>query len=76
MRISEQTQCRRGALLALAGVCVAALVSAAPVPGRAGASADVWKERTRGLQRHDGLLVTWTDARAGKLLLELPAPVC
>ena len=75
MRISEQTQCRRGALLALAGVCVAALVSAAPVPGRAGASADVWKERTRGLQRHDGLLVTWTDARAGKLLLELPAPV-
>lgn len=75
MRMSEQTQCRRGALLALAGVCVAALVSAAPVPGRAAAPADAWKERTRGLQRHDGLLVTWTDARAGKLLLELPAPV-
>lgn len=75
MRISEQTQCRRGAMLALASVCVAALLSAAPVPGRAAAPVNTWTERTRGLQRHDGLLVTWTDARAGKLLLELPAPV-
>ncbi len=46
----------------------AACAHAAPPP------ASAWAERTKGATRHDGLLATWTDARAGRLLLELPAP--
>ena len=48
--------------------------AAAPEPARSASAPASWAERTRGAVRHAGLLVTWTDARAGKLLLELPRP--
>jgi len=33
-----------------------------------------FEARTKGFERRDGLLATWLDAKAGKLLIELPAP--
>jgi hypothetical protein len=51
--------------------CVPALAAVATSKP---AAADTYATKTRGLARHDGLFVTWRDAKAGKLLLELPAP--
>lgn len=36
---------------------------------------DAFAAATDSLVRHDGLLRTWTDARAGRVLIELPRPV-
>ncbi len=46
--------------------CAASIAPANP------AAAATFAAKTRGLARHDGLFVTWRDAKAGKLLLELP----
>lgn len=51
-------------------------------PARAAASgrpgdpppSDAFAEKTKSARRRDGLLVTWLDAKAGRLLLELPRP--
>ena len=63
---------------AYAFLCLSAiLLSAAPAHAATPAAvvrADSWTGRTRALTRRDGLLVTYADARAGKLLLELPKP--
>jgi hypothetical protein len=40
----------------------------------AGPAATGFTARTKGFTRRDGLLVTWLDRKAGKLLLELPRP--
>jgi hypothetical protein len=53
------------------------LVFAAPAPALAAKATpppDPFAEKTRTATRRDGLLVTWLDARAGKLYLELPRP--
>lgn len=53
------------------------LAMAAPVPGPtpgAAAPADSIEARTARLERRDGLLTTYLDRRAGKLLIELGAP--
>ncbi|MEQ1832193.1 MAG: zinc-dependent metalloprotease [Candidatus Eisenbacteria bacterium] len=59
---------------------VLGLCACLPLPARAAPppvpnATTAWSERTKGAVRHDGLLATWTDARTGRLLLELPAPV-
>ena len=54
--------------------CVPALAAVATSKPAKHAAADTYAVKTRGLARHDGLFVTWRDAKAGKLLLELPAP--
>ena len=55
---------------------VVALALASPALARRKdtASAEAFAERTRSATRRPGLLVTWLDAKAGKLLLELPKP--
>jgi hypothetical protein len=58
-------------LLAVAPECARAAEPAAPHAAPAPAS---FAARTKGLTRRDGLLVTWLDRKAGKLLLELPRP--
>lgn len=45
-----------------------------PAAAEAAAAADSIASRTAKMERRDGLLVTYLDRRAGKLMLELPAP--
>jgi hypothetical protein len=54
--------------------CVPARAAVATAKPAKPAAADKYATKTRGLARQDGLFVTWRDAKAGKLLLELPAP--
>jgi len=59
----------------LAGLALGPIqASAAATAVKRTPSADAFTERTKSSTRRAGLLVTWLDARAGKLLLELPAP--
>ena len=62
--------------LPLALLLIAALALIAPRPGLAAGPkpADGFAEKTKSATRRDGLLVSWLDARAGKLFLELPKP--
>jgi hypothetical protein len=55
---------------------VASLAAAAPAAPRAtpATPAETFAAKTRGLERRTGLLTTWLDRKAGKLLFELPAP--
>jgi len=73
----------RGVHRSLSLLLAAGLVTmSASVPSRVGAApaktgtgtSDAYAAKTRGLARHAGLFVTWRDAKAGKVLLELPAP--
>src|SRR5262245_15662353 len=63
---------RIGMLLVTFAVASPAAASAAkPKPT---ATPDASTEKTKTLKRRDGLLVTWLDAKAGRLYLELPKP--
>jgi hypothetical protein len=62
-------------LLLASPVAFAAPPLPAPAtPAPAGAAKDSFVAKTRGFTRRSGLLTTWLDAKAGRLLLELPAP--
>src|SRR5882672_4953278 len=57
-----------------AALMIAALLSPAPAAAKVAAGPDAFAEKTKSATRRPGLLVTWLDAKAGKLLLELPKP--
>lgn len=59
-----------GAMLAL----FPNFANAAPAARATAPRRDAFAAATDSLVRHDGLLRTWTDARAGRVLLELPRP--
>ena len=63
----------RRAFASLSFLLLAATARAAPAASPPSTTSSL-ATRTRGLTRRDGLLVTWLDRKAGKLLLELPRP--
>ncbi|TMQ71445.1 MAG: DUF5117 domain-containing protein, partial [Candidatus Eisenbacteria bacterium] len=68
---------RLGIVLAfgfLASTSAAALRAAPARQDGAPRAEEVFAEKTRSAIHRDGLLITWLDRKAGKLLLELPKP--
>lgn len=66
-----------GACLVLAALAAHPARAARETPGaasRATAGDSAFDARTKGFERRAGLLNTWLDRKAGKLLLELPPP--
>jgi hypothetical protein len=60
--------------LAALVICGLARISPAHARAKDAPAPDAFAEKTKSATRRDGLLVTWLDARAGKLYLELPRP--
>src|SRR5262245_57561087 len=61
--------------LSLARACIAISLLALVTTTAGAAEPTVgFAAKTKGFTRRDGLLVTWLDRKAGKLLLELPRP--
>jgi len=54
--------------------CMFSLLAAVPGGASSVEAAGTFAARTKGFTRRDGLLVTWLDRKAGKLMLELPRP--
>jgi len=61
-------------LLAALMITALACLSPAPASPAGKPSSDAFAEKTKSAVRRDGLLTTWLDRKAGKLLLELPRP--
>ena len=54
--------------------CMFSLLAAVPGAAASVEAAGTFAAKTKGFTRRDGLLVTWLDRKAGKLMLELPRP--
>ncbi|HXS81270.1 MAG TPA: zinc-dependent metalloprotease [Methylomirabilota bacterium] len=67
-------QALRRACIACSLWSLVAVGSASAVEAKPAAAATGFATKTKGFTRRDGLLVTWVDRKAGKLLLELPRP--
>lgn len=65
---------RRLVLVALALSCALPSLADAAAAAPSAPRRDAFAAATDSLVRHEGLLRTWTDARTGRVLIELPRP--